>query len=81
MTLYWNTPAVLVFGCRPFVQLHLTSLGKCVVLSFRTTKPDDTGLLTFSIVSPTVFVTSLPLIRYSSFCWTVGTTGLSGTFV
>ncbi len=39
--------------------------GKFLVSSFRTTKPDATGLLTFSIDSPTVFVTSLPFIGYN----------------
>ena len=80
MTLYLNIPAVLVFGC-PFVQLQLISLGNFVLSSFRTTKPDDTGSLISPRESPTVFVTSLPLIGYSSLCLTVGTTGLSGTFV
>ena len=57
------------------------SSGNFLLSSFRTTKPDSTGLLTFPRDAPTVVITSLPLIGYSSLCLTVGVTGLSGTFV
>ena len=65
VTLYLNIPALFVFGC-PFVQFQLMPSGKFLVPSSRTTKFDATGLLTSPREAPTVVVTSLPLIGYTS---------------